>query len=236
MLKLQPDIVGFLSDSILKQRYNPPSYALLNKDVEEFCMYSKSINIYRTFLVNQRYIINCIIVDTVLNSLAPKQAQFVVYKYKHNQSLTWISAKLNVSTRIIQTWNKHINKHIQNMLFYDLDSDELFYSQALINMINILDLRIDSVLLGAKLGININTKWLGELCRKREFYRKVVQHLAECCAHPDDSLYNWVISCKCRYPTLPINDFATRAAINKSTIYRHLNRFSELTKDLWPKN
>lgn len=232
MFKLQPDIIGFLSDCILKQRYNPPSY-VVNKNVEEFCMHSKSINIYRTFLVNQRYIINCIIVDTVLNSLDSKQAQFVIYKYKHNQTLTWISAKLDISARTIQGWNTYINKHIQNMLFYNLDTDELFYNQALINMINILDMRIDSILWGANLGMPINKKWIGELCHKRDFYRKVLQHLAECCAHPDDSLYNWVISCRCRYPTLPINDFAAKAAINKSTIYRHLKRFSEITDDLY---
>ena len=124
MFKLQTDITGFLSDCIAKQRYNPPSY-VVNKNVEEFCMHSKSINIYRTFLVNQRYIINCIIVDTVLNSLDSKQAQFVIYKYKHNQTLTWISVKLGISARTIQGWNTYINKHIQNMLFYNLDTDGL---------------------------------------------------------------------------------------------------------------
>ena len=109
MFKLQPDIIGFLSDSILKHRYNPPSY-VLNKNVEKFCMHSKSINIYRTFLVNQRYIINCIIVDTVLNSLDSKQAQFVIYKYKHNQTLTWISAKLDISARTIQNFQQVVQE------------------------------------------------------------------------------------------------------------------------------
>lgn len=241
MLKCQPDIIGFLSDSVPKQRYKPPSYTL-PKDVQDFCINSNSSNIYRTFLINQRYTINCMIVDTVLSSLEPKQVKFIVYKYKHNQTTTWISARLDISVRTLKTWNKHINNHIKNMIFYHLDTDELLNTKALINMINILDLRIESILWGCKIGVVANTKWLKKLCCKREFYRKVLQHLAECQACPDESLYNWIISCKCRYPNLPISDFSVKAAINKATIYRYLKKFlenitmfySEVLRNLWP--
>lgn len=232
MLKLKPDIIDFLSESVLKQRYNPPAFTL-SKELQNFCMNSNSSNIYRMFLLNQRYIINCMIVDTVLNNLEPDQAKFILYKYKQNQCLTWISAKLDVPTKTLKSWHNHIKKHIQNMLFYHIETNELFYKQSIINMINILDFRIESVLYGGKMGITINMKWLEGLCHKREFYRKVLEHLTECQARPDDNLYNWVISCKCRYPTLPIGEFTAKAAVNKSTIYRHLNRFSEITRDFY---
>lgn len=229
MLKSQPDVLGFLTDSILKQRYKPPPY-VLPKNVQDFCMNSNNVNIYRTFLINQRYVINCIIVDTVVNSVDAKQAKFILYKYKHDQTTTWISAKLDIPVRALKTWNYHINKHIQNMIFYNLDTDELFNTMALMNMINILDLRIESILLGANLGIATNKKWVANLCHKRAFYRKVLLHLAECQTHPDENIYNWIMSCRCRYPSLPISDFAAKAAINKATIYRHLKKFSETTK------
>lgn len=225
MQKLKPDVIGFLSDSILKEKYNPPSYKL-SSEVQDFCANSKG-NIYRTFLVHQRYVINNLIVDTVLSSLEPKQAKFILYKYKENRTLNWISAKLDISIKTLKTWNAHINGHIQNMLFYNLDTDELFNVQALINMTNILDLRIESILWGAHVGGVINKDWVVGLCRRREYYRRVLQHLTECQARPDDTLYNWIISCKCHYPTLPMTEFTAKAAINKATIYRHLKKFAD---------
>ena len=231
MQKLQPDVIGFLSDSILKDKYNSPDYKL-SYDVQNFCMNGTG-NIYRTFLVHQRYVINSLIVDTVLSSLEPKQAKFILYKYKENQTMNWISTKLDISLGTIKTWNAYINGHIQNMMFYNLDADELFNVQALINMINILELRIESILWGTHVGVAVNHNWLIGLCRKREYYRRVLQHLTECQARPDDKIYNWIISCKCHYPTLPITEFAAKAAVNKATIYRHLKKFADNTQKLY---
>ena len=114
MFKYKPNISNYLAEYAIKERFHPTT--TLPKDVQLYCMAGRS-NIYRTFLMHQRHIINNMVVDTICRCLTDTQIKFFLYKYKDNQTFTWISTKLDVSTSSLFLWNRDIQRDIQNMLF-----------------------------------------------------------------------------------------------------------------------
>ena len=230
MFKYKPNISNYLAEYAIKERFHPTT--TLPKDVQLYCMAGRS-NIYRTFLMYQRHIINNMVVDTICRCLTDTQIKFFLYKYKDNQTFTWISTKLDVSTSSLFIWNRDIQRDIQNMLFYNISVSDIFVPQKIINMIQILDARIDALEWGIQVGVEINRKWLQNLIDKRSCYRQLLSKLAECQAAPDESSYNWVISHKCRYHHLTIDELSCEAAINRASIYRYLNQFRQIASDIF---
>ncbi len=230
MFKYKPNITMYLAEFALKDKFHPCNR--LDEDVELYCMEGRQ-NIYRTFLMYQRYTINSMVVDTVFHHLPEKQAKFIIYKYKEQQNFTWIAHKLNVSASSLNVWNRDIQKNVQNMLFYNLSISDIFIPQKIISMINILDLRIASLKYGEKVGVKINKSWLESLIAKRLCYRQLISKLVECQSKYDDSSYYYVITCKCRYPNLDIDELSYRSAIHKSSIYRYINQFRGVIDDLF---
>ena len=66
MFKYKPNISNYLAEYAIKERFHPTT--TLPKDVQLYCMAGRS-NIYRTFLMYQRHIINNMVVDTICRCL-----------------------------------------------------------------------------------------------------------------------------------------------------------------------
>lgn len=227
MFKYKPNISSYLAEYAIKERFHPTNNLALPHDVQVYCMSGRE-NIYKTFLMYQRYIINNMIVDIVSRSLPDKQVRFIMYKYRDNQTFTWIANKLDVSISSLVIWNRDIQSNICNLMFYNLSTADIFVPQKIINIINILDVRIDALEWGLKVGVDVNKDWLKSLIVKRNCYRQVLSKLAECQAAPDESSLNWVVSHKCRHHNLNIDELSREATINRASIYRYLNQFREL--------
>lgn len=231
MLKLQPDLSSYLAETAIKQKYNPPAYNL-TPEVQQFCKSSKG-NIYSFYLIHQRYIINCLIVDTVYSCLDQQQKDYMQYRYKGGESLTYISTKLDVPVHTLLCWNKQIQHNIETMIFYNLELNDMFYLSKLINMINILEVRIEALMMGLTAGVRVNMSWLNSLIKKRGCYRQILHDLSVCQATPDESLYNWIMTYRCTYPDISVTDLSHKAYINRATIYRHINTFKSRVEDIF---
>lgn len=235
MFKYKPNLSSYLAEYAIKERFHPTNNLMLPHEVQIYCMSGRD-NIYKTFLMYQRYLINNMIVDIVSRSLPDKQVRFIIYKYRDNQTFTWIANKLDVSVSSLVIWNRDIQNNICNLMFYNMSTSDIFVPQKIINIINILDVRIDALEWGLNVGVDVNKDWLKSLIAKRNCYRQVLSKLAECQAAPDESSLNWVVSHKCRNANLTIDELSREATINRASIYRYLNQFRGMIANIFAES
>jgi hypothetical protein len=236
MHKYRPELGLYLAEQALKMRYlDTPEQIRERIELKEFCMQTfSSQNAKRFYLRLQKIEINQIIVDTVLNELSAEKRHFIKLKYKNNETFICISMKLNISVAQLNVWNKNILKEINNFMLYTLTAKDVFSKVKILNMIHILDVRIDFFeenFTDNKDEIDfVNKRWLHALTMLRQQYRQLFNILEDFTVRRTESIGNNIIAMKIQYPIDNPSELAHKCHISVAAVSRHLKQFTDSVK------
>jgi len=236
MNKDRPELGAYLAEQALKAKYrDTKKEAAERAELIEFCKQNISTkNAKKFYLRLQKLEINRIIVDTVLKELSPEKKMFVELKYKKNETMVNIAFRLNISVSRLDVWNKNILHEIKNFMFYTLTEKDVFSKTKIINMIHVIDMRVE--FFEEHINKNqsaefVNLRWLESLIILRDKYRQLLMILNDYTAKKNESVENHIIAMKIENPIENTSEIATRCHISIPTASRYLKHFTYSVKN-----
>lgn len=237
MHKDRPELGLFLAEQALKAKYQDSAAEIKERaEIKEYCLENlSSANAKKFYLRLQKMEINRIIVDTILKELPAEKRAFVELKYKNNETFVNISMRLNVSMAQLNIWNKAILNEIKNFLFYTLTEKDIFSRIKIINMIHIIDIRVEFFEKhrseGSDTNLNfVNERWLNSLIALRSKYRQLLITLDNCMAKKSETIGNHIIATKLEHPIENPSELAARCHISVTAVSRYLKQFTHNVK------
>jgi len=234
--KNRPELDIYLAEQALHTKYaDTPEIIKERAELRDFCIQNfESQNAKKLYLRLQKIEINRIIVDTVLKELPDEKRRFIELKYKHNETFISISMKLNISAAQLNIWNKAILNEIKNFMFYTLTEKDIFSKVKILNMLHIIDARIEFFeenFKADRIAIEfVNRRWLNALIILRQNYRQLLSILEDCTARRSESLRNEIIAMKVQSPTDNYSELARKCHLSVAAVSRHLKQFEDNVK------
>lgn len=225
MQKKNPILETYIAEMAVKRRYDKKQK--IDKNLMNFCKAGDS-SIYRAYLIIDRHEIDNIIVDMGVSSLEDIKSKFIRYRYKDGMEFNWIADNLSIGAASLYNWNKEILSNIANLLFYRLTEEDIFHRRKVINMINIIDRRLESLKVAILKGVDVNTSWMETLACRRQKYRKLLDLQQECLKNPEGSKFNEVISLKLMNPQFNVDELHLACPHSPSTVSRQLKKFEQM--------
>lgn len=200
-------------------------------DLKARCMENlNKPNFLKIFLRIQKMDLNRIIVDTVLQDLSEEKRSFILRKYKKNEMLVHISMELNVSVSQLNKWDKEILGDICGLMFYSLSESDVFFRRKVINMIHVLDLRIQTIEGLPAFKQVVDPRWYESLLIYREKYTRLLCAINNCMTHRKESIYNDVVAERIENPLFDCEHIANRCHVSIAAVSRHLKNFTVYSK------
>lgn len=240
MYKEVPDFGLCIAEQVLKRRFDcatqaqpaPMKYSI--QELLAFCQLEPhESKLFQYYLRLQRSVVDLMVVDTVLSNLPEEKQRFIQYRYAQGRSNIWISTQaLHISEAMLIKWNKEILLNIKNLLFYSLTLADVYSVMKVINMIHILDLRINTF---NDESIPVNESWLYRLIQKRTQYKAMLNRMLESirCASQDPEkkdTYHYIVASKLKHSYLNGTELAQLCGVSYSTVSKHLAAYRQSMK------
>lgn len=223
MNKYKPDLQLYIAESILKERYTteytPEKLEKLINYIHQHLGSTKRI--MQLYLKTQRLYINMLLVDTFLLELSDKEKKLLYYYYKEQQNYEWISQKLFFAKNTVFRTHQTLLEKVAKLFSFHLDPDDVFCRLRIINLLHIIDLRIESLSAASKI-IQINMSLLNRLKTLRHHYRVLLDKLNSVLA--DEK--NKHITIKIKSPYYSVSEIANECGMSVSSVSRDLKCFS----------
>ena len=236
-----PDFGLCIAEQVLRRRFElnakSSSAASAQCTLQELLAFCKlephDSKLYQYYLRLQRGVIDLMIVDTVLNNLPEERKRFIHYKYEMGKSNIWISTQaLHISEAMLIKWNREILLNIKNLLFYSLTIADVYSVMKVINMIHILDVRINTF---SDEKIPVNESWLRRLIQKRSQYKAMLNLMMESIRYASKDTekkdtYHYIVASKLKNSYLNGTELAQFCGVSCSTVTKHLSAYRQSMK------
>ena len=233
-----PDFGLCIAEQALRRRFEiaskNTSAASTKYSLQELLAFCKlephESNLYQYYLRLQRGLVDLMVVDTVLSNLPEDRQKFIHYKYELGKSNVWISTQaLYINEATLIKWNREILLNIKNLLFYSLTIADVYSVMKVINMIHILDVRINTF---NDEKIPVDESWLHNLIQKRSQYKAMLNIMLESIrlASQDTDkkdTYNYIVAAKLKNSHLNGTELAQYCGVSCSTVTKHLSTYRQ---------
>lgn len=229
MHKTHPDVYLFLAEEALRHKFLDTELIIKNRnEMKDFCRENfDNINLQKCFLRLQRIDLDRIIIDMVLNELSYEKRKFILGKYKRNEKFIYLSMELNTSVAQLHCWDREILNEVESLMFYKLTPKDIFIRRRIINMIHILDMRINIFEKNNQLFHFVDRAWLDGLYARRKKYSKLLQIINDCVTNRKENIYNDVVATKIEFPLDNITELSKRCHVSSGGVSRHLKTFMQ---------
>lgn len=232
MYKDVPDFGLCIAEQALKRRFDHGEKVPASvQNLLEYCkLEPHESKLYQYYLRFQRGIVDQMIVNTVLSNLPEEKKKFIHYKYELGKSNIWISSQaLHISEAMLIKWHKEILQNIKNLLFYSLTKADVYSVMKVINMIHILDVRINTF---SDENIPVNEAWLRRLMQKRSQYKAMLNLMLESIRYASNDTekkdtYHYIVASKLKNSHLNGTELAQYCGVSCSTVTKHLTTYRE---------
>ena len=221
--KETPDFGLYLAEQAVKAYFRNDGKAL-QAQMAEFCRRENSPNLYRLYLRMQREQLNNMIVETVLRSLPELKQRFVIYRYSDEMTYLQIEARLHASSKLLNDWNKGILRSIELMLFYSLGRKDVFCRMRVVNMIHIIDLRLEAM---QESLVPVNQQMVAVLTERRGRYRRLLAEMDECERKAVGDTYNSIVTAKLHNHNDNYTMVASLTGYSCGCVGKNLKKFEE---------
>ena len=199
---------------------------------EENCMGQNKV--YRSeFVRKQREMLSLAIVDIVIGALPAEQRQYVIMKYKEHRQADYIQYQLKIGPRIQTRWNREFIDELVCAEDYRLYPIDVFRPNKVLNMIYILDMRINKFL--ECYDMPCNKAWLSKLMRYRFSHRQlyglmraIIAHLKSC--DDREQVFYQIINAKFANPYVQNQQLAERFYVSDGTVSKYLTKYRNRTQ------
>lgn len=202
-------------------------------------------HILQYYLRSQREAIGRILALTLVKNISELEAEFVYGHYRHGRSIHYLSLHLPMQERQLYTLNEHILKRLSALLFYRLTADDAYNPKIVLNLLNVLDVRIGTFTLRADLAIAAGL--LDSLYASRRACRALLSlqnRFLHTCAQEDE--FSRVVKAKLENPFRKASELTDilfsnekgelRLATIIDRINAHLRRYSAMAEEILEKN
>lgn len=221
VFKENPDFGLYLAEQAVRQHFHDEGRKLC-RQMAEFCRKEPLSNLRRVYLRLQRQQMNSMIVESVLRSLPDLKQRFMYYRYGQEETYTRIENRLHASVKLLNEWNKEILGMVERMLFYALGKEDVYCRLKVMNMVHVLDFRINALL---ESGVPVNQEWLSVLMERRGLYRRLIQEMDCCLRHAGESTYHAVVALKLLHPSDNKSEIAHRLGKGSGCVGKNLKKY-----------
>ena len=233
MNKMKPDLCNHLATIILKNKYCKDNISSreLNNFTEQMEALVENSNYKKSYmplyLKIQRMFINRILVDIYLLELPEEKRKFLYYFYGQQQNYGWISDKLAICPTKIFIMHREIVRDIYNLYFFRLSSaDDIFHRLRIINMLHIIDMRLQSFDMAGEF---VNSLVLDRLKKLRCAYRKLLDQINTTVV--SSSIEGECIKEKITNSDSSLKSIADKIFYSKSSVCRVINNYQKNMKE-----
>lgn len=233
------DIALIVGRYAIEQRFKPNS-----EKTREYKELSNHIAIYSTatdsyvsdmcYLKLQRIQLNRIIVDAVLHNLPRIQRMYMLMKYRENASSEKIECELNLSMPYHAiVWERSILRQIGNILLYKPNIEDIYCPKRIMNIINVLDNRINYIRESPKLYKRIGADWIEDLVQYRQIHSNILSRMNEISLNSDASSYNLILSEKFRNPHCSNLDICHKLYYSPTLVSKTIKRWENFVMEMF---
>lgn len=235
MQKEIPDFGMFLAEQALRRRFENKSHWEKIQDMTAFCkLEPHDSKLYQYYLRFQRYTLDIMIVDTYLRSLPEEKQKYIRYRYEFGKSNVWIAMRLiHVNDATLIKWNKDILLDIKDLLFYSLNSSDVYNVMTVINMVHILDIRINTFI---DEEIPVNESWLRRLIQRRTQYKAMLNIMLQSLALAEHDTYHNIVASKLKNTHMNTTELAALCGVSCGTVSKHLASYRDSMKKFVSRN
>ena len=198
--------------------------------------------LYKTYLYIQRLLINRALVDVEILSLSPLEQSFVYFAYKDKMPFDVIASHLNYNKSRVSDWNTKILSDLDTLLSYSLAPTDVFSFTKTLNLVQILEQRINSFNSNF---VYIDPGFIDSLVQKRNKYKKLLNFMGLFLNFEDvpdflktkkgnkfmkDPKFHATIREKLLHPHNLQNEIASKLNFEEYVISRHLKTYRALCK------
>lgn len=176
-----------------------------------------------------RHEANHVMIDTVLHSLPEEKQRYIKLKYASNKqyNVMGLSMELCVSYQQLGKWSQTILDDIYHATHFHLFPKDVYFRKKLINMLEVLAGFVATIQ-----ELDSNHTLVGKnqytlYAYRYNQYRKILESLDSCMAHPEKNLQNQIVATVAMQPYAPRDEIASLCGCKTSTVSRYLHIYEQ---------
>lgn len=231
VFKEKPVLDLYIAEQALKEYYDYYKYDK-ERSLEQMSELAGAANddeenLKRIYLRLGRLISDHRLIGCYLASLSEIERNFLFYRYCKKEKYLWISQKLYVSISSLCCWNNKFLYELSQILSYSLNDKDIFCYPKVINVVHILDMRINMMLLSQ---ISVDQDFLYYLATKRKKYRQLMKEQRKILESSKESLYNKIVAEKLINNNDSIKTLCEKFKKSDNVIAWHLRNYENKVK------
>lgn len=222
--KANPDFGMYLAEQAVRLYFHGDERS--RQRMADFCRReaAEAPNLWRVYLRVQRRQVDCMAVGAVLRSLPDIMQRFVYYRYGLDESYVRIEGRLHASVSLLNEWNRDFLSAVERMLFYAVGKGDVYSRLKLLNLLHVLDIRINALL---ESGLPVDAGFLAVLSARRRSCRCLVREMDACLRRAGESVYYRVVAAKLENPHSNQTEIAQRIGYSSGCVGKNLRRYEE---------